>query len=531
MKQKLKKSIKYGTVKSGLDVVKEQLSILDVYQKKATSPHKNIFVFIGDVRKVLKKLPDECVDCVITSPPYWQQRDYKHPEQIGRENSYTDYISNLVETFTEMKRVLKPMGTFFLNIGYKYYNKDLLLIPELLATELQKNGWTLLNKIIWHKPNAMPSSLDSRFSNVYEPVFLFIKQESKYNYYLSIDELRLPVSNFSNNKKPEDIIGFEVENSLFKDKKIKGRVSKVFLNNKREMFAEVEWEDGSKTLEVVQDFNRESQISVELVCNECGRNIKNIIDVNAHNCHGFPRPILPAKPSPDNKIEVKPVSLFEIPIQKRTYAGKFKLNPENRGASPGARKSLYGEYLVLQRRFEIFQPVIADYLRFWREKRGIAVKEIDKLFGYRDTAGHWFRKDTGDWGKGGSVPLPADWFKLKGILEFDDLYDRWVTETHLVLQTVKPHPKGRNPGDVWSIKLQPLPEAHFAIFPEELVRKCILAGCPPEGVVLDPFAGSGTTGKVAYEMDRSAILVELVPDYLEIIKKRCPIINEVIYVE
>ncbi|MEO0227607.1 MAG: hypothetical protein ABIL70_06115, partial [candidate division WOR-3 bacterium] len=77
MKQKLKKSIKYGTVKSGLDVVKEQLSILDVYQKKATSPHKNIFVFIGDVRKVLKKLPDECVDCVITSPPYWQQRDYK----------------------------------------------------------------------------------------------------------------------------------------------------------------------------------------------------------------------------------------------------------------------------------------------------------------------------------------------------------------------------------------------------------------------------------------------------------------------
>ncbi len=151
--------------------------------------------------------------------------------------------------------------------------------------------------------------------------------------------------------------------------------------------------------------------------------------------------------------------------------------------------------------------------------------------GYRDTAGHWFRKDTGSWGKGGSIPLPSDWLKLKEILKFDDLYDRWVTETHLVLQTVKPHPKGKNPGDVWSIKLQPLPEAHFATFPEELVRKCILAGCPPGGVVLDPFAGSGTTGKVAQDLGRKAILIELVPEFLEIIKKRCKNISEVNYVK
>ncbi len=525
--------MQYASIKSEPETIREQLSILETYHKKTPIVgHKDIFVFIGDVRKALTKLPDDSVDCVITSPPYWQQRDYKHPEQIGREDSYTDYISNLVKIFTEVKRILKSTDTFFLNIGYKYYNKELLLIPELLANELQKNGWTLLNKIIWHKPNAMPSSLDSRFSNIYEPVFLFVKKESKYNYYLSIDELRLPVSNFSNDKKPEDIIGFEVENSLFKNQKMKGRVLRVFVNNKHEIFAEVEWNDGNKTLEIVHDFNKESQISVGLICKECGRNIRNIFDVNTHNdCHGFPKPLLNAEPDFSNKIEVKPASLFEIPLRERIYSGKFKLNPDNRGASPGARKSLYGEYLVLQRRYEIFQPLIADYLRFWRKKRGIKVKEIDKILGYRDTAGHWFRKDTGGWGKGGPVPLPDDWLKLKQILKFDDLYDRWGTETHLVLQTVKPHPKGKNPGDVWSIKLQPLAEAHFATFPEELVRKCILAGCPPNGVVLDPFAGSGTTGKVAYETERSAILIELVPEYLEIIKKRCPIIKEVIYVE
>jgi len=96
---------------------------------------------------------------------------------------------------------------------------------------------------------------------------------------------------------------------------------------------------------------------------------------------------------------------------------------------------------------------------------------------------------------------------------------------------VKAHPKGRNPGDVWSIKLQPLSEAHFATFPEELVKKCIKAGSPKNGIVLDPFAGSGTTGKVAEDLGRDAILMELVPEYLNIIKKRCKNIKEVIYVK
>lgn len=480
----------------------------------------------------MRMLPDKIVDCVMTSPPYWKQRDYKHHEQIGQENTYLKYIKQLVDVFHKMKRVLKPTGTFFLNIGYKYQNKELLLIPELLAAELQKNGWALLNKIIWHKPNAMPSSLESRFSNIYEPIFLFVKEESKYNYFLALDELRLPVSNFTNNKKPEDILGFEVENSLLQDKIIKGQISKVFVNGRNNIFVQVEWEDKSKTIEVVQNFDKESQIQVELVCQECGKSIRSDLDVYAHNnCRGFPKPLLQLKPDSNDKVEIKPPSLFQLPPPKHAYRGKFKLSPDNRGASPGARKSLYGEYLVLQRRYEIFQPIIADYLRFWREKRNITVKEIDELLGYRDTAGHWFRKDTGSWGRGGSIPLPNDWFKLKEILKFDDVYDRWVTETHLVLQTVKPHPKGKNPGDVWSIKLQPLPEAHFATFPEELVNRCISAGCPLGGVVLDPFAGSGTTGKVAQDLGRSAILIELVPDYLDIIKKRCKNIKEVIYVE
>jgi len=454
MRKKYKEIKERTVIASESNVVREQLFLLETYRSKTTeSKQGDLVVYIGDVNKTLSLLPESIVDCAITSPPYWKQRDYKNPQQIGQEDSYLEYIKKLVDVFNVMKRVLKPTGTFFLNVGYKYQNKELLLIPELLTCELQKNGWALLNKIIWQKPNAMPSSLDNRFSNVYEPVFLFVKKESKYKYYLSIDKLRLPVNNFTDNKKPEEIIGLEVENSLLKYRKVKGYVSKVFKNPQGNILVQVDWENGKNTIEIVNDFNKESQIPVDLICQDCKKAIKQEIEVNNHiNCKGFPKPILPSMPDFNEKVELKPLFLFPLTVSKQSYKGKFKLSPENRGASPGARQSLFGEYLVVQRRYKIFQPIIAEYLRFWRKKRGITAKEINKLLGYRDTAGHWFRKDTGSWGKGGSIPLPDDWFRLKEILKFDNIYDRWVTETHLVLQTVKAHPKGKNPGDVWSIK-------------------------------------------------------------------------------
>lgn len=544
--------IKYKKIRNNkrarLSIIKdEQLLLKPVAEKVVKEGNSGAVVYIGDVNKCLAKLPNNSIDCVITSPPYWKQRDYKHPEQIGQENSHFDYIKRLVEVFNQMKRVLKPTATFFLNIGYKWKEKELLLIPELLATELQKRGWTLLNKIIWEKPNAMPSSLNSRFSNIYEPIFLFVKKESKHRYYLSLDELRIPAKDFLAARKPQDIIGLKVKNTLFRDKKgrVEGYVEKVYKTQEGSLLAQVKWTNGEESITLVNDFDKESQLKVNLKCEKCkymrriGKMrikdpvINNEIDLLNHvNCDEFPTPLLPPKFPFQESVEFKPRFLFPFTSEKRIiYRGKYKFSPENRGASPGARKSLFGEYLVLQRRYQIFQPLIADYLQFWRRKRNVTIKEIDKILGYKDTAGHWFRKDIGSWGRGGSIPLPDDWLRLKKILEFDDLYDRWVTEYHLVLQTVKPHPKGRNPGDVWEINTQPLPEAHFAVFPEELVRKCILAGCPPNGVVLDPFAGSGTTAKVAEELGREAILIELIPRYLEIIKKRCKNIKKVIYVK
>ena len=99
------------------------------------------------------------------------------------------------------------------------------------------------------------------------------------------------------NKNPEDILGFEVENSLLKDKKIQGYISKVFKNSKGDIFAQVDWDDGENTIEVVNDFNKESQISIDLICQDCGKIIKHEIDISSHlNCKGFPKTILPPTP-------------------------------------------------------------------------------------------------------------------------------------------------------------------------------------------------------------------------------------------
>src|SRR5439155_13219864 len=89
------------------------------------------------------------------------------------------------------------------------------------------------------------------------------------------------------------------------------------------------------------------------------------------------------------------------------------------------------------------------------------------------------------------------------------------------------HPLGKNKRSAWSVAVQAFPGAHFAVFPEELIRPCILAGCPPGGKVLDCFAGSGTTGVVAEQLGRDAILIELNPVYVQMQRQRT-MINEVV---
>lgn len=281
-----------------------------------TSPHELLnSIICADANQGLRKLPDGCVSTIVTSPPYYLQRDYSHPEQLGNEHSVNLYIEKLLKIFQECFRVLSDDGTLWLNLGDKYLDGRLLGVPWQVALALQNEGWILRSDIIWYKPNAMPSSVKNRPTTDHEYIFLFSKKD---DYYYDANAVREPHVTFTEKSR------------------MRG-----------------------------------------------GRN----------------------------------------------HFGK-------RGGTP-------------------------------------------------------------EQGKNQGNP---------------NLHDaRWDQAFH---------PNGRNRRTVWEIPLSKFPEAHFAVFPERLVELCILAGSRPNGVVLDPFIGSGTTALVAQRLGRAYIGIDCNPTFCEMARKR-----------
>lgn len=172
-------------------------------------------ILVGDVLARLKELPDESVQTVVTSPPYWGLRDYGVEGQIGMERTPDEYIGKMVAVFREVRRVLKSDGTLWVNIGDSYANdgkwggetggkqaylddsnrklvgrekrqtglkpKDLVGVPWMLAFAIRGDGWWLRGDHVWGKPNGMPESVEDRPTRSHEYVFLFAKSE-RYTY-------------------------------------------------------------------------------------------------------------------------------------------------------------------------------------------------------------------------------------------------------------------------------------------------------------------------------------------------------------
>ncbi|WP_438893044.1 DNA-methyltransferase [Anabaena sp. WFMT] len=273
------------------------------------------FIINGEALDSLKKLPDSLVQTVITSPPYYGQRDYCSEKQIGTEESPDEYINRLLEIFDEIKRVLKEDGTLWINLGDKYIDGSLAGLPWKLALALKERGWILRSDIIWYKPNAMPSSVKNRPTTDHEYMFLFAKSAK---YYYDADAIREPHVTFSENSK------------------MRG-----------------------------------------------GRN----------------------------------------------HLGKKGGTPEQ-GKNSGNSNLHNGRW--------------------------------DQAF----------------------------------------------------------HPKGRNKRTVWEVPLSKFRDAHFAVFPEQLIEPCILAGSSEGGIVLDPFFGAGTVGLVSMKKGRRFMGIELNEDYCKIASRR-----------
>lgn len=262
----------------------------------------------GDSAHLISQIPGCSVDTVVTSPPYYRQRDYQSDHQIGVESSPEKYIERMLEVTFQLHRVVKESGAVWIVIGDKYIDGELLGLPWRLALAMKDQGWRLRSDVIWHKPNAMPSSVKTRPTTDHEYIFFFSKSK---DYYYDADAIREPHVTFSDTSK------------------MKGG---------------------------------------------------------------------------------------------RKHFGK-------RGGTPESGKN------------------------------------------------------------GGN----------------NNLHDaRWDQAFH---------PKGRNKRTVWSISLSKFREAHFAVFPESLVENCVKATCPVDGVVLDPFSGSGTTALVAAKLSRKFIAVDCVEEY------------------
>lgn len=167
----------------------------------------SVQIINGDCRELLKTIADGSVDCCVTSPPYFGLRDYGHDKQIGLETNPYAFVSQLVEVFREVRRILKDNGTVWLNLGDSYAGssnsggtnsiqgsakrigamnnikrsyegppaKNLIGIPWRVAFGLQADGWYLRQDIIWSKPNPMPESVTDRCTKAHEYIFLLSK--------------------------------------------------------------------------------------------------------------------------------------------------------------------------------------------------------------------------------------------------------------------------------------------------------------------------------------------------------------------
>ena len=172
-------------------------------------------ILIGDVRDRLRGMLADSIDCVVTSPPYWGLRDYGVAGQIGLEPTLGEHLAVMVDVFEEVRRVLKPTGTLWLNYGDCYATspngrsaadakaagtddrtfrdkpfstiggalkaKDLCMVPNRLAIALQEAGWWVRSEIIWAKPNPMPESINDRPATSHEKIFLLSKAP-RYHY-------------------------------------------------------------------------------------------------------------------------------------------------------------------------------------------------------------------------------------------------------------------------------------------------------------------------------------------------------------
>lgn len=426
-------------------------------------------IYQGDCLEVLKTFPDECIDMVITSPPYFGLRIYlpkdhlDYQKQIGLEESFEEYQNRLLAVITEIKRVLKPMGQFWLNMGdcyasngsletrfwhgdnvgkhklsndnyagrariQNYPAKCLLMMPERIALKMIDNGWILRNKIKWAKQvlikkknrtigSVMPTSVKDRFNESGEEFYLFVKNKK---YYSDLDAVRLNIQTFEDRE-----MGIDREKGYPNAKRNKFAFNYRVRDAKRKK-GQPQFKASEKEIkrynEIPEDYGK--------------KKLQNLPDKG------------------------KTLNRWMSGTPNYTYQGKFagKQDAEMFN-SPRARTQ--------RQQNAKEQGMHTFYSHSKRFKSGE----------YQSTTNFFGKNIPSVWLIG---PEPHNWERELGLEGID----------------------------------------HFAIFPKALCEIPIKFGCPKDGIVFDPFMGSGTTLVVAKKLGRKYVGIELNPDYIKIAEKR-----------
>ena len=286
-------------------------------------------IICGGAHQVLKGFPDQSIDCVVTSPPYWSLRDYGVKGQIGLESTFQEYITRLCDMFDEVKRVLKQAGTCWVNLGDTYSSnhgggnqvkvnaevtpqllpvgnpirsrelqeKSLCQIPSRFAIEMTNRGWILRNEIIWSKPNALPAGARDRFTVDFEKIFFFVKDK---RYWFDLDSVREP-----QNKKN---IAEAIQQAKAMGYSGKGSYQEWYFHQRRK----TDWLNGKRNLGFGMAASR--RLPKTRLVHPLGR---------AKRCVWS----IPTKPFTGKHYAVYPPQLIETPIKAGCPKGGIVLDP------------------------------------------------------------------------------------------------------------------------------------------------------------------------------------------------------------
>ena len=428
----------------------------------------NRTIFQGDVLEKLAEIESESIDCIISSPPYWGLRDYGVGGQLGLEPDFRDYLKTMNDIMVQLKRVLKNTGTCWINLGDTYgYNsgKSRYGIPERFYINCIDDGWIARNHIPWYKANSMPSSVKDRFTNKWESIFFFAKQQK---YYFDLDSVREQL--LGKESKPFNIRVRDAKNGYLQQKfGEKYKASKKEIEN---------YDDDHITKKTRKILN------IGGIINE---KYKEIPQSNVARLHRN-RP-----GNPNNRKEGKADWVSGFDEYGNCYGCGKPKSKHRSGHDKNINNGDTAEFTPCNPKGKNPGDVF-----FIDEETTLKLKD------HYDNNGNCL-------GCGKHFTKHAVSKRAQGSENRDERQK---------VDYVWCNARGKNPGDVFFINPKPFPEAHFATFPVELPTKILKCACPKDGIVLDPFLGSGTVGIAAEQLGLKWCGIELNEEYITLARKR-----------